>query len=175
MTEENATDGIDWARPSIGMKVLLADNQALYRDLIVQVLQKAYEDVTVIEARDFAEALQIAVTHDDLTLAIIDLIMPGMNGFAGISALRDRLPEVPIVVVSALSRPRHVQQAYDHGADGFVPKTANSKVLLGALGVVLSGGVYVPPEVLDAGGDDPLEAATRATKLGLFRSRYTDP
>ena len=66
-----------------------------------------------------------------------------------------------------MSRPRHVHQAYDHGANGFVPKTANSKVLLGALGVVLSGGIYVPPEVLDAGGDDPLEAATRAVRVRL--------
>ena len=95
MTEANATDGIDWAKPSIGMKVLLADDHALYRALIVQVLQKAHEDVTVIEARNFAEALQIARAHDDLTLVMVDLIMPGMDGFAGVAALRDRLPKFP--------------------------------------------------------------------------------
>ncbi len=191
MTETNATDGIDWTRPPVGMKVLLADDQALYRDLIVQVLQKAHEDVTVIEARNFAEALQIAMAHDDLTLAVVDLIMPGMDGFAGVAALRYRLPEVPIVVVSALSRPRHVHQAYDHGANGFVPKTANSKVLLDALGVVLSGGIYVPPEALDLseptiklhvsalfkelGVTNRTQAAVRATKLGLFPSPRIDP
>ena len=167
MSEADATNGIDWARPSTGMKVLLADDHALYRDLIVQVLRKAHEDVTVLEARNFAEALQIAMTHDDLSLVMVDLIMPGMDGFAGISALRERLPEVPIVVVSALSKPRHVHQAYNHGANGFVPKTVNSKVLLGALGLVLSGGIYVPPEVLDASGDDPFEAATRAVRVRL--------
>ena len=97
--------------------------------------------------------------------------MPGMDGFEGISVLRDRLTEVPIVVISALSRTRHVLQAYDHGADGFVPKTPNVKVLLSAFDVVLSGGVYVPPEALDANDGGSLEAAQLAAKLGVRRAR----
>ncbi|MDP6573263.1 MAG: response regulator transcription factor [Rhodospirillales bacterium] len=174
MSEAYATDDNDRAAQSTGMKVLLADDHASYRDLISQALRKAHPDVTVIEARNLAEALQVARAHDDLSLAIVDLIMPGMDGFAGIAALRDRLPEIPIVVVSALSRPRYVRQAYDHGADGFVPKTANAKPLLGALDVVLSGGVYVPPEALEAGGGGPLEAALRAAKTGLFGRQGSD-
>lgn len=174
MSEANSKDGIDRDARYTGMKVLLADDHASYRDLISQALRKAYRDVTVIEAVNFAEALQIARAHDDLSLAIVDLIMPGMDGFAGIAALGDRLPEVPIVVVSALSRPRYVLQTYDHGADGFVPKTTNSKLLLGALDVVLSGGVYVPPEALEAGDGGPLEAALRTAKRGIFGRQDSD-
>ena len=173
MTKSNATDENDDAEPPVGMKVLLADDHALYRDLVAQALRKAHKDVTVIEACDFDEALRIATAHDDLSVAIIDLIMPGMDGFAGISALRGTMPEVPIVVVSALSRPQHILKAYDHGADGFVPKSANTKLLLSALGVVLAGGVYIPPEALGASGD-PLEAAVRAAKQGFFRPRRPD-
>ena len=176
MTKANATDGkdrkdgFDEVELPVGMKILLADDHIAYRDLVAQALRKAHENVTLIEASNFDEALLLAKAHDDLTLAIVDLIMPGMDGFAGIAALRERLPEVPIVVVSALSKPRHILQAYDHGADGFIPKSPNTKLLLSALGVVLSGGVYIPPEALGAVGK-PLEAAMRAAKLGFFRPR----
>ena len=168
MSEANATDDNDRETQSTGTKVLLGDDHASYRDMISQTLRKAHQDVTVIEAGNFAEALQIATTHDNPSLAIVDLIMLGMDGFGGIAELRDRLPEVPIVVVSALSRPRYILQAYDHDADGFVPKTTNAMLLLGALDVVLSGGVYVPPEALEAGDGGPLEATLRAAKMEIF-------
>jgi CheY-like chemotaxis protein len=97
MTEVNRANGIDAVDPLVGLKVLLADDNALYRDPIIQALRRAHQNATVFEARNFDEALQIATAHDDLRLAIVDLIMPGMDGFEGISALRDRLTEVPIV------------------------------------------------------------------------------
>ena len=50
MTEENGADGIDAVDPLVGLKVLLADDNGLYRDPIIQALRRAHQNVTVFEA-----------------------------------------------------------------------------------------------------------------------------
>jgi DNA-binding NarL/FixJ family response regulator len=85
-----------------------------------------------------------------------------MSGLDGLAALVERHPLLPVVVLSASLAPEDMQQALDGGATGFIPKTATGPVMLSALRLVLSGGVYVPPEMLappprpDASGEHPL-------------------
>ena len=62
--------------------------------------------------------------------------------------LRDRFPAVAVVVVSAVHDPGNVRKALDLGALGYIPKSAQGDVILNALRLVMSGGIYVPPEIL---------------------------
>ncbi|MDJ0869286.1 MAG: response regulator transcription factor [Myxococcota bacterium] len=75
---------------------------------------------------------------------------PAWTGFAALERLRRDHLAVPVVMLSASERARDVKRALDAGAAGFVPKSTRGSVLLSALRLVLSGGVYVPPLMLDA-------------------------
>lgn len=123
------------------------------------------DHVTVIEACDFPEAVQRAREHGDLDLVLVDMIMPGMESFEGLGALREARPGVPIVVVSGSDNQETVRRAIATGAHGFIPKTLNAKVLLGALNLVMSGGVHLPPALLGEADAAPAPAPKTEPRL----------
>ncbi len=150
------------------MKILVADDHALFREGLRYVLAQLGDEVEMLEAKDCAEALALIGNRSDLDLVLLDLAMPGMDGLAGLRALRARHPSVPVVILAASEEPTDVRQALDGGAMGFIPKSSTSKVMLSALRLVLSGGVYLPPAFLERfqTGRAPI-AAPSLEALGL--------
>lgn len=130
------------------MQLLLADDHALFREGFRLLLQRLEPDVRIVEASSFDKALACALETPDLDIALLDLSMPGMNGVDGVARFRARLPEVPLVVISASEDPGDILQALDAGALGYIPKSSSSQVMLSALRLVLAGGVYVPVSAL---------------------------
>jgi DNA-binding NarL/FixJ family response regulator len=127
------------------MKLLVVDDHPLFREGLRNVVDALGSDVQVTEARDFSEALSALQPGADFDLILLDLRIPGMEDSSGIKRLRDRAPDVPVVVVSALEDRRVVAEAFQHGAIGYIPKTSNSEVMINALKLVLAGGKYLPP------------------------------
>jgi DNA-binding NarL/FixJ family response regulator len=140
------------------MKILLADDHALFRAGLAHVLARLDEEVSVIEAGTFAQAREAAASRTDLDLALVDLYMPDSRGMADVAALIHSSPTLPVVVLSASERREDMQRALDAGALGFIPKAATPAVMLGALRLVLAGGVYVPPEMLRTAAGDAEKA-----------------
>ncbi len=147
------------------MKILLADDHTLFREGMRHVLARLQDDVLVVEAGDCAEALSQAAAHNDIALVLLDLHMPGKGGFAALDNLVQHYPALPIVVLSASENRADMQRALDHGAMGFIQKSATAPVMLNALRLVLSGGVYVPPALVQAG--DGRSAESVDDTLGL--------
>jgi DNA-binding NarL/FixJ family response regulator len=149
-----------WAAVQDGnkiMKILIADDHELFRDGLRHVLVQLDGGTEVIEASDYPQALALATQTADLSIVLLDLSMPGMPWNEGLQTLRQTLSEdIPIIVLSASDDRRHVLQAVNLGAAGFIPKTSSSRVMLSALKLVLSGGVYLPPALLDQSGDHGL-------------------
>ncbi|HIJ39124.1 MAG TPA: response regulator transcription factor [Rhodospirillaceae bacterium] len=131
------------------MKILIADDHELFRDGLRHVLLQMDPAINVIEAADYPQLLAIAETETDIKIVLLDLSMPGMRWEDGLPLLRQTIPEVPIIVLSAADERRQVLMAVNLGAAGFIPKTSNSRVTLSALKLVLSGGIYLPPALLD--------------------------
>ena len=130
------------------MKVLVVDDHPLIREALRQVLRALDENIELVEAAGAPEAAAAAEKHGDLDLILLDLALPGADGFEVLRELRERHPSFPIVVLSATEHAEVVMRALDAGAMGFIPKTSSNELLLGALRLVLSGGVYLPAEVL---------------------------
>jgi DNA-binding NarL/FixJ family response regulator len=126
------------------MKILIADDHALFREGLRYMLQELEREVAVLEARSASEAMELVGDHDDLDLILLDLSMPGLDGFAGLQMLRKRFPEIPVVVVSASEEQRDVKRALDGDASGYIPKSTTGRGMLDALRQVLDGEVYVP-------------------------------
>lgn len=134
------------------MKVLVADDHAIFRQGLRVVLGDLAAAVEIVEAADFGEALVIAKDAQDLSLLLVDLRMPQMDGFAGLRALRRLLPRTPIMVLSASEEAADLFGALESGASGYLPKSAPADVILDALRLVLAGGVYVPRALVSGGG-----------------------
>jgi DNA-binding NarL/FixJ family response regulator len=130
------------------LKVLVVDDHPLIREALRQVLRALNKDIDLLEAGSGPEALAAANRNDGIDFILLDLALPGADGFAVLRELRERHPSFPVVVLSASDHAEVVMRALDAGAMGFIPKTSSNEVLLGALRLVLSGGVYLPAEVL---------------------------
>jgi DNA-binding NarL/FixJ family response regulator len=141
------------------LKVLVIDDHPLVQEGVSAALESLADDVQVMAARDAEQGLAAAASHPDLDLALLDLALPGMSGFNLIAKLHERLPSLPVVVLSALEEPENVRHAISAGAMGFVPKSAATRVLLEVLQQVLAGNVAVPPALQSAGTGAPAAPA----------------
>jgi len=130
------------------MKILLADDHALFREGMRYVLQRLPEEVEILEAGNFSDGLGIAAQHPELDLALLDLNMPGSEGPISIRFFHRHYPHIPVVVVSGEEGSGYMEKVMNYGAMGFISKSSTAAVMLSALNLVLSGGVYVPPEML---------------------------
>jgi DNA-binding NarL/FixJ family response regulator len=130
------------------MKILLVDDHALIRDALRGVIKDLMDDASVLEASDCRQAMRLIQDHPDLHLVLLDLNLPDRNGFAVLADLRQRYATISIVVLSTINDRGSVLRALNLGALGFIPKSSPREVMVNALRLVFSGGIYVPPEAL---------------------------
>lgn len=130
------------------MKILAVDDHPLIRDALRQVLKVLDPEMDLLTAANAQETLIAASENPDLNLVLLDLSLPDANGFEVLHQLREQHAGIPVVVLSATDDAASVMRALDDGAMGFIPKTSSNDVLLGALRLVLAGGVYLPADVL---------------------------
>jgi DNA-binding NarL/FixJ family response regulator len=130
------------------VNILLVDDHVLFREGLKFLLQQLDTKLLLEEAGSCAQALErVAARRYDLIL--LDLNMPGMNRLDALAALREAVPDVPVVVLSGEGDPAVVRAAIERGAMGFIPKSATPEVLIQALRLVLAHGVYLPVEMLN--------------------------
>lgn len=112
------------------------------------VLSKVEEDPAVYQVDSGEAALQLAGTAPDLDIILLDYNLPDTTGLQLLTQLRSLLPATPVVMLSAVEDPNLIQQALQGGASGFITKTSTSDVMVSAIKLVLTGGIYVPPAIL---------------------------
>jgi len=152
------------------LKILIADDHSLVRQGLKLELLELSTGATVLEAAD-ADTVQLALSrHPDIDLVILDLYMPGANELELLSSLCNKYPDIPVVILSAVESPRVMQRAIDRGAAGFIPKSVANEVLISALQLTLSGGVYIPSQMFGEipHGNQPDQGFTEET-TGISR------
>jgi DNA-binding NarL/FixJ family response regulator len=137
------------------MKFLLVDDHALIREALRGVLRELDEGATIFEASHWGEASRLLEQHSDLALVMLDLGLPDRDGFAALEEARAQHPKIPIVILSASHDRPYVVKALELGAVGFIPKSGERAVMLGALRLIFSGGVYIPPQILSCSETPP--------------------
>jgi len=130
------------------MKVLVVDDHALIREALRGVLKELNDDAAIIEASNARQAMRLVDEHPDLDLILLDLNLPDRIGLDVLAELRERHPAISAVVLSASDDRDTVAKALDLGALGFIPKSSTREVMLSALRLVFSGGIYIPREIL---------------------------
>ena len=126
------------------LKILVVEDHALVREGLVRLLVQMEAGVVVRDCADFDVALALLEAEDEVDLVLLDLALPGIDGFAGLDILRRRFPSIPVVVVSAFDDLPTIARVMNLGASGFIPKAFSGEALLAALQQVLAGSIFRP-------------------------------
>ena len=137
--------------------LLIADDHPLFREALRGAVARVLPDAQLREAENVDALYQLVEAEPDADLLLLDLNMPGAHGFSALVHLRALHPQLPIVVVSAREEPAVMRRALDHGAIGFIPKSADAKTLGEAISTVLEGDRWAPPAALNAPATAPDE------------------
>ena len=151
-----------------GERIIIVDDHPLFREALKQILSRQLPGVTVLEAGTLDEAATAIAAHRAATgLVLLDLKMPGVQGFSGLIWLRAQYPELPVVIVSASEEPAVIRRAMALGASGFIRKSSSAAQIQAALEAVLAGELAVPEDVSlqVEGNDEACEIARRLTRL----------
>ncbi len=145
------------------MKILIGDDHLLFREGLRRLLEQLQGEASFVEAGTFDEVLDQCRAGTTFDIILMDLHMPNWPGFDGLREIQALQPGVPVVVISASEALGDIRGALDHGATGYIPKSSSVKVMMGALNLVFSGGIYLPPGALTAS----MEAAPRRRTVDM--------
>jgi DNA-binding NarL/FixJ family response regulator len=149
------------------LRIVVADDHPLFRDALRLAIVEALPSPQVVEAGSLqaVEAALLAAPETDLVM--LDLNMPGMQGFSGLVFLRAQFPSTPVAVVSANEEASVVRRAIEFGAAGYVSKSASPAEIRSALVALLAGEMSLP-DGIDLTGeltDSEAELAARLATL----------
>jgi DNA-binding NarL/FixJ family response regulator len=123
-------------------RILIADDHAIVRKGLVQILTEVPDTFVIDEAGGGEEALDKAM-HNDYDLVILDISMPGTSGLDVLKELKSHNTELPVLMLSIHPEEHYAVRALRSGASGYLTKGSAADELVGAIRKVLSGGKYI--------------------------------
>ncbi len=143
-------------------KIIIADDHPLFREALRRAIETILPNASVAECSGLDPLGEALGRSRDVDLVLLDLTMPGVQGFSGLIYLRAQHPEIPIVIVSATEDPVVIRRAIGFGASGFIPKSLDLDGIGNAIRTVLSGDIWAPPDIdLDATEDREISDLVR--------------
>jgi DNA-binding NarL/FixJ family response regulator len=128
-------------------RIVIVDDHPLFRDALNQALQSSLGATSIRQAGTLDELNGLLAEDSDLDLILLDLNMPGIQGFSGLLYLRAQHPGIPVMIISATEDASAIRKAMNFGASGFVPKSQSIESIRAAVQAVLQGDVWTPPEI----------------------------
>ena len=153
------------------MKILIADDHALYRDGLALRLEQIAPEAIILQASNYAQIFKIIKTDNDISIIILDIEMQDMPWLDALQMMHKMLPHTAIVVVSASEDGRTIRSVMATGVNGYIPKRSDAKVFDNALKLILDGGTYVPPVLIN---NPPINnLSTKSTGLKTLTNRQS--
>src|SRR5438309_1459773 len=132
-------------------RLLMADDHHLILDALGAIMKREFEVLAV----DTSQAFIAALDQFNPDVAVLDVSMPGVDGFTTAKAVLDRRPDLPIVFLSMYAEPAYAEQAARIGAKAYLSKRVPAQELLSALHIVLEGGSLLPERFSPGAATDP--------------------
>jgi DNA-binding NarL/FixJ family response regulator len=149
--------------------IIVADDHPLFREALKAAVGRLESATRFVEADSVASLLVALEKEPDADLLLLDLNMPGAQGFNALVHVRGSRPGLPVVVVSADDDAETIGGALRYGAQGFIPKSTEAGQIGRAIEAVLAGEIYTPPGYVTprtaSGVDDDLRIARRVGGL----------
>ena len=154
-------------------KVLLVEDHIVVRQGLKALLSDEADIQIVGEADNGREALSLMATLQP-DVVLMDISMPGLNGIEATWQIRQRHPDIKVVILSMHASEEYVFQVLRAGASGYVLKQSDSSEVLTAIRSTLSGGSFLSPAISRTVINDyvrRIEARDHASDLDLLTSR----
>ena len=130
-------------------KILIVDDEDRMRKLVKDFLSsKGY---TVVEASNGEEAVEIFLNQKDVSLVILDVMMPVMDGWETCRIIRE-YSKVPIIMLTAKSEEADELKGFELGVDEYVTKPFSPKILVARVEAILRRNTTIQDEILEADG-----------------------
>ena len=139
---------------STAAMLIVADDHPLFRAALREAVTRLLPHARIVEAgslKMLEEAVQANPTAD---LVLLDLRMPGAQGFSALVHLRARYPTIPVAVISAAESASIVRRSLEFGASGFIPKSTSIEKIGAMLRALLDGKLALPEDYVEPASDD---------------------
>ena len=155
-------------------KVLIADDHAILRRGLIEILTHEIKDATCGEAENAEQVLALVQTQE-WDVVILDVTMPGRSGIDILADIKHARPRLPVLVLSMHPEDQYGKRVLKAGASGYLNKDSAPEELIKAIRKVLAGGRYVSPALaemlaLDLGreSNQPLHETLSARELEVL-------
>jgi DNA-binding NarL/FixJ family response regulator len=155
---------------------LIVDDDEFFRMALRTVLEGALGFSDVLEAENFGQATAL-LSEKKIDLAVFDLMMPGMAGPSSLKAVRDRFPDLCLVMATTSNRRGDILLALQAGVNGYIAKSMGLKELSSALKQIVGGTVYVPASIASpsiTGSTDEIAATAVSDLIPTLTPRQRD-
>ena len=142
------------------LKILVVDDEARMRKLVKDFL--SVKGFTVLEASNGEEAVDLFFEQKDITLIILDVMMPKMDGWETCRTIR-KYSQVPIIMLTARSEERDELQGFNLGVDEYISKPFSPKILVARVEAILRRSNAVSSDLIEIGGIRIDKAAHQVT------------
>lgn len=137
-------------------RILIADDHPLFQEalkgVVLDVFSGNADCSCTVNMRESLQALEDGPAFD---LILLDLKLPGAEGFSGLISVRKLVPSVPVMMVSSTDQVDIIRESFSHGALGYLPKSSSQEVMKNAIRLIMSGSTYIPAEALGSFGAAP--------------------
>ena len=130
------------------MNILIADDHELIREGIRQSLLELDQHAVIFEAEDEGQVQDI-LQSEPIDVLLLDLVLPDGKSFKLLESATLEYPEMKIAMLTASDDVNDVRRCMDYGASAFITKTSGKSNIVNALRLVISGGVFISPELID--------------------------
>lgn len=152
---------------------IVADDHPLFREALIHAIRNCVTDAEILEADSLATLQDVVEANPGADLLFLDLHMPGVSGFSALAYMRNNHESLPTVIVSAMDDPSVIRRAIQHGASGFIPKSATIATIEAAIAAILEGELWLPEGVdIDEDDLDSEEVRTAAALSSLTPHQF---
>ncbi len=158
------------------MKILIADDHELIREGIRQSLQSLNSDAEIFDAEDEAQVL-LVLQAEKIDVLLLDLVLPNGKSFKLLGSVVIDYPDMKVAILTASEDVNDVRKCMDLGASAFITKTSGKSNLVNALRQVISGSVYISPELIEKinqSQDDGFDLAEDEKRIKSLTNRQKE-
>jgi len=144
--------------PSGGRRALIVDDHPIITDALSTALVVMRVFDVVDKENSLGSAMHRLEGGRRYDLIMLDLHLGDTHGLEAMQQVRERCPDMPVVIFSGDESSATVAEAFEHGVQGYIAKNSPMSVVINAIRVVLGGGIYIPPQAVRMLGFEPQPA-----------------